>query len=267
MIKILLLGDVVGRPGRRALTHILPDFRRSNGIDFCIANGENAAGGRGITRSVYKELRAAGVDVVTLGDHAWDQDDALELVDTEAEALRPGNGQSSLPGRGWNVYQRPGGRTVAVVNVIGRVFMPPLFSCPFEYVDHVLEELKKSDVRIIIVDIHAEATSEKIAMGHHLNGRVSAVFGTHTHVQTADEQILSNGTAFITDLGMSGPMDSVLGREVDAVLRKFTSGLPTRMPVATDDVRIQGAIVEVNERTGRAESIRRIQERHLMESW
>jgi metallophosphoesterase (TIGR00282 family) len=267
MMKLVLLGDVVGRPGRHALSQILPSFRRNHGIDFCIANAENAAGGRGITRGVCKELRAAGVDVITLGDHAWDQDEAQDLVTTEADVLRPGNGQRSLPGRGWNVYRGPGGTAIAVVNVIGRVFMPPLYGCPFEYMDEVLHELMEADVRVIVVDIHAEATSEKIAMGYHLNGRVSAVFGTHTHVQTADEKVLSNGTAYITDLGMCGPMDSVLGREVDAVLRKFLSGLPTRMPVAKEDVRVQGAIVELNERTGRAETIRRVQERDLTGSW
>jgi len=258
-MNILLVGDVVGAPGRRALRELLPRLRRQHGIDFCVVNGENAAGGRGITRAVFRELCDTGADVVTLGDHAWDQDEIAGVIDGESQLLRPANTQAGQPGRGHVVCVAPGGVKVGVLNLIGRVYMPPS-DCPFAAAERILGLWPAHQVPVIVVDFHAEATSEKIALGRFLDGRVSAVAGTHTHVQTADEAVLPGGTAYITDLGMTGPMDSVLGREVSAVLRRFVSGMPTRLPVAKADIRLHGLLVDVDETSGRARTARRIAE-------
>lgn len=258
-MNVLHVGDIVGSPGRRAFTEAVPRLREMHGLDLVIANGENAAGGRGITPKLADELREAGADVITLGDHCWDQRELAPWLKDARRIVRPANFAPGCPGTGVCVIQA-GSTEVAVVSLIGRVFLPP-FDCPFRKIDEILRELT---ARVILVEIHAEATSEKIAMGWHLDGRVSSVVGTHTHVQTADERILPRGTAYLTDLGMTGPRDSVLGRDVPSVLQKFSNGMPSRFGIAGDDhPRLEGAVVDIDEHTGTARSIERV--RHVLE--
>lgn len=254
-LKILLVGDIVGSPGRRMFKRVVAEFRARGAVQAVVANAENAAGGSGLTQALAGELFAAGADLLTLGDHTWDQKDMAGWLGAEKRVLRPANYPPRCPGRGWGIIATPTG-PLAVVNLQGRVFMNPV-DCPFRAIDALLEGAVPRDVPVL-VDFHAEATSEKIAMGWHLEGRVAAVVGTHTHVQTADERILPGGTAYITDLGMTGPRQSVLGREVEPVLRRFITGMATRFAVAKRDAVLEGAVVTLDARSGRALAIERI---------
>jgi 2',3'-cyclic-nucleotide 2'-phosphodiesterase len=253
MLKLLFIGDIVGRPGRDIVNERLAGLRREHSLDFVIANGENSAAGSGITAPITRSLHAAGVDAVTLGDHVWDQrgweTDILQLENV----CRPANLPASCPG--WDhVIMESRGFRVGVFTVLGRQYLNMKSECPFLAADRMIKQLR-GQTDAIIVEIHAEATSEKQALGWHLDGRVTAVLGTHTHVPTADARVLPKGTAFICDVGMTGPYGSVLGREVEPVIGRFLDGLPRRFPVATDDVRLSGAIVEINPTMGQAENI------------
>ena len=255
-MKILFIGDIVGAPGREAIKKLVGPLRQEMGIDFVIANAENASGGSGITAKVADDLFSSEVDVITSGDHIWKKVEIFELINREARILRPLNYPSGAPGRGATVFKTKAGVKIGVINVNGRVFMDAL-ECPFKTTREACEELAK-ETKIIIVDIHAEATSEKVALGWYLDGKVSAVLGTHTHIQTADEKILPKGTAYITDVGMTGPYDSVIGRRVEDVLTRFLSSIPVRFEVAQENIQLHGALVEVDEKTGKATSIIRI---------
>ncbi len=256
-LNLLCIGDVVGRPGRYVVSQTLPDFTRDRAIDCVICNAENAAGGSGLTPQLYEKFLRYGVDVITMGDHVYRRQDLIPLLSQTDRMIRPANLPPVAPGRDHLVYTTGRGLRVAVISLLGRLYMRTPVDCPFRTVDAVLARLP-SDVKVIAVEIHGEATSEKIALGWHLDGRVSVVFGTHTHVPTADECILPNGTAYITDLGMTGPYDSVLGRRKDRVLRAMTTSVPTPFDVATKDPRMCGVLVRVNHATGRAEHIERI---------
>lgn len=258
MIRILFLGDVVGEPGRRALGRRLKGLREELAVDFTIINGENAAGGRGISGRQCIELLKAGATVITTGDHVWDQKDLPAYIETEPRLLRPCNYPAGTPGGGSVVLDTPKG-PVGVLNVRGLTFLNPPLDNPFTRAAEEVEKLRAS-AKVIFVDFHAETTSEKIALGRYLDGRVSAVVGTHTHVQTADEQIFPGGTAFLCDAGMCGPADSVLGRTVDSILRRFLTGMPAVLPVAGGDVMLCGAVVDVDPADGRALAIRRVRE-------
>ena len=255
-MKILFIGDVVGKPGRRAVATLVPKLREERGIDFVIANGENSAHGAGLTASTVDALFASGVEVITSGDHVWDQKEIYGVIEHEPRLVRPLNFPASAPGKGSVVVKLDDLPPVAVLNLIGRVFMPNT-DCPFRAAEAEVMRLRQQ-TNVIIVDLHAEATSEKIAMGRFLDGKVSAVIGTHTHVATADEQILPKGTAYISDAGMCGPHDSVLGRDVNAVLQRFLTQMPQKMEVAEGDVALCGVIVDVDENTGHARGIERI---------
>ena len=260
MIKILHVGDIVGSPGRQVFARVVPRMRKDGEVDFVVANGENSAGGKGITPEICEELFAAGADVITLGDHAWDQKEILKHIDVENRLVRPANFAPGCPGRGFTTVDTTFGR-VTVLVLLGRVFLPPM-DCPFRAADAILK--RGMDLgSIVLAEIHAEATSEKKAMGRFLDGRVTSVVGTHTHVQTSDEKILPKGTAYLTDLGMTGPMDSIIGMEVDIVLNRFLTGLPARFEVAREDVALEGALLTVDPRTGKASKIKRIRE-HLV---
>lgn len=255
-MKILFIGDVVGKPGRQAVAALLPKLRREHQLDFVIANGENSAHGAGLTTSTIKELLAAGVDVVTAGDHVWDQKGFEQEIDNLPQVVRPLNVAPATPGRGSVILEVGDRARVGVINVMGRVFMPNN-DCPFRAALNEVNKLRRQ-TSVIVVDIHAEATSEKIALGRYLDGQVSLVVGTHTHVQTSDDQILPKGTAYLTDAGMCGPHDGVLGREVEPVIRRFVSGMPQRLEVAAGRVELCGCVVEVDENTGLAQSIQRL---------
>lgn len=258
-MRIAFFGDVVGRPGRAAVMAVVPRFRREQGVDFVVANCENAAHGKGVSPRIAEELRDAGIDVLTSGNHVWSDRTIVPYLGESRRLLRPLNLPPGTPGRGWTVVARAGGASVAVVNLIGRVFMGPC-DCPFRAVDAALEEIAQS-TSIILVDMHAEATSEKGAMAHYLDGRVSAVVGSHTHVQTADEAVLPKGTAILTDAGMCGPERSVLGVRIDKAIERFVTQLPVRLDVAEGEAIVQGALIDVDDATGRAVGIERIQER------
>jgi metallophosphoesterase (TIGR00282 family) len=254
-MKILMVGDLVGSVGRQIFSRLVPALRQKGKADFVVVNAENAAGGKGITRPLAEELFAAGADVITLGDHTWDRNEVESYLDYEPRILRPLNFAPGCPGHG-HVSVRTTWGDVVVVNLVGRVFMHS-YDCPYRTVDALLE--KNRDLgRIVLVDFHAEATSEKIVMGRYLDGRVSAVVGTHTHVQTSDEAILPHGTAYITDLGMTGAKDSALGRDLASVTNMLLTGMPTRFKLAEDDVKLEGVIIDVEESTGRAKRIKRI---------
>lgn len=256
-IRILAIGDVVGKPGRRAVHALLPAFRREHAVDLCVANAENAAGGSGITGKTVEDLFRAGVDVITLGDHTWKKKDALPVLAGNERVVRPLNYPPGAAGFGHTTVRLSDGTPICVINLLGRVFLPPI-DCPFRAVDGVLARIGDA-CRVILLDVHAEATSEKVAMGWYLDGRVSAVWGTHTHVQTADERILPKGTAYVTDLGMTGPYHSVIGREIEPVLHRFLTGMPTPFGVATRDVRLSGVLLNVDPKSGRASAIERVQ--------
>lgn len=257
-MKVLLVGDIVGKPGRNAFTRVVSRLKGEGLVDFVIANGENAAAGRGPTPELANSLISAGADVVTLGDHAWDAREMVAGIDMEELIIRPANFSKGAPGKGWVRVNTPEGPLV-VMQLIGRVFMQPTYDCPFQTADRMLNGMLSSD-KVIFVDFHGEASSERMAMGRFLDGRVSAVFGTHTHCQTSDETVFENGTAYITDLGMTGPKDSVLGREVAPVVKKFMTGTPQKFDVAKGKPTLEGAIVDVDMTTGKARSIERIRE-------
>ncbi len=256
-MKILIVGDIVGSPGRTAFARIVGRLRTAGEVDFVVANAENSAGGRGLTPALAEDLFRAGADVLTTGDHVWDQKELAKHIDKEPRILRPANYAPVCPGKGYITVDTPAGR-VTVIDLVGRVFLGPA-DCPFRAADQILNT--GGPGKIVIVDLHAEATSEKIAMGRYLDGRVSAVVGSHTHVQTSDETILPKGTAYITDLGMTGPKDSVLGREVESILHKFLTGMPAPFEVATKDVNLEGVLITVDEKTGRATKIKRVREK------
>lgn len=258
-MKILFIGDVVGEPGRRAVHDLLPGLRRRHEPDLVIANGENSAGGSGITPGTAGELFAYGVDLITCGDHLWDQKEVITLLQNESRFLRPLNHPQGTPGRGSIVHQPANRAPVGVVNLQGVTFMANLDN-PFVCIRAEVQRLRQK-TNIIFVDFHAEATSEKTALARMLDGQVSAVIGTHTHVQTADEQIFPGGTAFLSDAGFTGPHESVIGREIEPVVKRFLTLQPQRFAVATRDIRLQGAVVEIEESSGHATSIARISER------
>jgi metallophosphoesterase (TIGR00282 family) len=255
-MKVLMAGDIVGSAGRRALGEIVKRLKASEGLDLVVANAENAAGGKGLTGPVAEELFRAGADVLTLGDHTWDQKEIVAFLGQEPRVVRPANFAPGCPGRGVTTVNTPLG-SVTVINLVGRVFMGP-YDCPFRTVDAALAAGGLG--KVVLVDLHAEATSEKIAMGRYLDGRVTAVVGTHTHVQTSDECILPGGTAYITDLGMTGSKDSVLGRDLESVTRMFLTGMPAKFKLATDQVVVEGVLLDVDRKTGRAKGIRRLRE-------
>jgi len=257
-MKILFIGDIVGAPGREAVKKLLPGLKKEFALDFAIANAENAAGGSGVTLKVVEELFAAGLDVLTSGDHIWKKKEIFEFINGEGRLLRPLNFPTGAPGRGWGLFKAKN-TPVGVINVNGRVFMEAL-DCPFRTSRQAQEELSE-DAKIIIVDIHAEATSEKVALGWYLDGKVSAVLGTHTHIQTADEKILPNGTAYITDVGMTGAYDSVIGRRVEDVLERFLTAVPVRFEVAEGNVQLHAVVLDIEENSGKARSIIRIQKK------
>ena len=259
-MRLLFLGDVVGRPGRRAVRAVLPRLIAREGADFVVANCENASGGKGIDPDAAEELRDAGVDVLTSGNHVWQHQAIVPYITENRRLLRPHNFAPGVPGTGCAVHRaRKSETSVGVLNLIGRVFMGPA-DCPFRAAEAAVAELRR-EATVILVDMHAEATSEKVAMGRFLDGRVSAVVGSHTHVQTADEEILAGGTAYLTDAGMCGPLSSVLGVRSDQVLRRFLTQMPTRFDVASGPVIVQGALIDVDPASGRASMVRRIRER------
>jgi metallophosphoesterase (TIGR00282 family) len=257
LIKILFLGDIVGEPGRRAVIESLPHIRDEHGIDFIIVNGENSANGRGITPKISIDLLRAGAAVITSGDHIWDQREIAAYLPTEPRLLRPINYPPGAPGAGSIVLETAKG-PVGVINVQGRTFMKLALENPFHAIRAEVEKMREQ-TKVIFVDVHAEATSEKVAMGRFLDGQVSAVVGTHTHVQTSDERILPGGTAFLCDAGMCGPIDSIIGSDVAPILERFLSALPSASPVArSSEVQISGAIVSIESETGRAVAIERL---------
>ncbi|MFH1031011.1 MAG: TIGR00282 family metallophosphoesterase [Chloroflexota bacterium] len=248
---ILSIGDIIGKPGRQAVTELLPGLREEYNFQMVVANGENVAGGVGLTPDTARELILSGADVLTSGNHIWAQKEIVPYLDGEMPILRPLNYPPGVPGRGYLVKNG-----VLAVNLIGRTFMGNL-DCPFRAMDKLLAELEDRPP-IIIVDFHAEATSEKMAMGRYLDGRVSAVLGTHTHVGTIDAQVLSGGTAYVTDIGMTGPIDSVIGDDTDAVLNRFLTGIPSRLYVGQGKVMFNAILVKIDDKTGKAKSIKRI---------
>jgi hypothetical protein len=256
-VKILFIGDIVGRPGRQIVRVALPRLIDQHMIDLVVANGENAAAGFGLTPDVVSELFSLGIDVLTTGNHVWDKRDGLVCLEQEPALLRPANYPAGAPGHGVGVFKTPAGLSVAVVNLEGRVFMGNL-DCPFRKADAILEELD-SDQRIIFVDFHAEATSEKGALAAYLDGRVSAIVGTHTHVQTADERVLPGGTAFISDVGMSGARDSVIGIRKELSIQRFMTQMPVRYEIAKKDPVLCAVVVSIDESTGKATGIERVQ--------
>ncbi|MCK6472946.1 MAG: TIGR00282 family metallophosphoesterase [Planctomycetes bacterium] len=256
VLTILFFGDVVGRPGRSGLCHGIAKLKAAHAPDLIVANGENSASGSGVTQSTLHKMLSYGAEVITTGDHFFRNKEYVTVVD-DPRVLRPANFPKGVGGRGWGVFETAKGERVGVVNVMGRIFMEPLQS-PYDAADEAVAALA-SQTKVILVDMHAEATSEKIALGWHLDGRVSAIVGTHTHIQTADERILPKGTAYITDLGMTGPYDSVIGREKEPVLKKLRTGVPARFEVAENDVKACGVVLKIDSATGRAQSIERFQ--------
>lgn len=255
-MRVMILGDVVGRPARRAVRDLVPALIEKEAIDLTIANAENAAGGMGVDIKSAKELLSSGIQVLTSGNHIWKKKEIYPFLDDQESLIRPANFPAGAPGKGWCLWQGNGLRAL-IINLQGRVFMPNHVEDPFRCVDHILKQ-QGANSRVVIVDMHAEATSEKYAMGWYLDGRASTVYGTHTHVQTADERILPAGTAYITDVGMCGPLDSVIGMEKETVIQGFITQLPRQFEVAQDNVVLQGIIVNVDETTGQAREIRRL---------
>ena len=255
-MRILFVGDIVGKPGRRAAKTLLPGLKDEFSPDFTIANGENAAGGMGITKETAHEIFKAGVDAITLGNHVWAKKEVYAYLDEDARIVRPANYPAGVPGRGYSLLSTDGGDSVGVANLCGRVFMDCLEN-PFSTADRFLETLA-GQTAVIVVDFHAEATSEKTAFGLYVDGRVSAVVGTHTHVQTADEQILQGGTAYITDVGMTGPIDSVIGVKKEIIIPRFTTQMPNKFEVAEGDAFLSAVMVDVDASTGKATHIERL---------
>lgn len=256
-MKLLFIGDIVGRAGRKMLVDHLDRLIDKHFIDLVVANGENAAAGYGLTVPVLREIFDAGVDVVTTGNHIWDKKEIMPVLEKESRLLRPANYPAGLPGYGSGVYETAAGVKVGVLNLEGRVFMKNL-DCPFRAADDLVAELQ-GETPIIFVDFHAEATSEKQALGYYLDGRVSAVVGTHTHVQTADERVLPEGTGYLTDVGMTGSQDAIIGNQKEPALQRFLTQLPVRLEVAKKNPFLCGVLLTINEKTGRCEAIERIQ--------
>lgn len=254
-MNILVIGDIVGKPGRAIIKALLSKIQSENDISFTIANAENAAGGRGLTRDIKDDLLAMGIDVLTMGNHVWDNKNIFSFIDDEPRLIRPINYPGDCPGQGVHIYHTAFNKRIAVINASGRIYLPAL-DCPFQTVNDTVEDLQDK-VDYIIVDFHAEATSEKMALAYYLDGRVSAVLGTHTHIQTADEKILSGGTAYITDLGMTGPMDSILGMEKQPIIDKFLNARPARFEVANGPMQMQGVILQFDEANNSASKIQR----------
>ena len=257
-VKLLFIADIVGQPGRRAVKQLVPQLRQKHGLNLVIANGENSAGGSGITVNTAQELFAAGVDVITCGDHLWDQKEVMVLLENERRFVRPLNYPAGTPGQGSTIFQAPGLPPVAVMNLQGRTFMAAIEN-PFHAALAEVDRLRRT-TKLIFIDFHAEATSEKVAMARMLDGSVSAIVGTHTHVQTADEQIFPGGTAFLCDGGFTGPHESVIGRDIEPIIRRFMTNMPQKFEVAKGRVMLQGAVVDIDEFTGRATSIQRVSE-------
>ena len=257
-MNILCIGDIIGSPGRQALEKLLPDIKKEFGVDFTIVNAENSAGGFGLTGRIADQFLKQGCDVLTLGDHTWDKRDLYEYLAETDKVIRPANFPPGAPGRGWTVRKAKNGQKIGVINLLGRVFMRYNVECPFRSLENIVKEVRK-ETNIIILDMHAETTSEKVAMGFFADGKISGVFGTHTHIQTADEKILPKGTAYITDLGMTGPYDSVIGQEKELIIERFLTSMPNKFSVATEDVWLHGAVMEIDEKTGKALNITRIQ--------
>jgi len=262
-MKILVIGDIVGKPGRDAIRGLLPGLKKEYSLDFVIANAENSSGGSGITQKTAQELFDAGVHVLTSGDHIWKKREIFEYIAGEKRVLRPLNYPAGAPGEGAAVFTADNGVPVAVINVNGRVFMDPI-EHPFHETDKALAKVSPL-AKVIIIDMHAEATSEKVALGWYVDGRASAVVGTHTHIQTADERILPRGTGYLTDAGMTGPYDSVIGRKVEDVLERFLTGLPARFEVAQENVQLHGVVITVDEQTGRTRALERVQKKYVPE--
>lgn len=255
-MKVLFLGDVFGKPGREILKKKLPSLVEENNVDFIIANGENAAGGIGITPDICETLLYMGVDIITSGNHIYKKREIYDYIERQPRLLKPANYPPSTPGSGYHIMSDKKNNKIAVINICGRVFID-YFDCPFRTIDKILSNVRK-ETPVIIVDFHAEVTSEKVAMGWYLDGRVSAVVGTHTHVQTADERILPGGTAYITDVGMVGPRNSVIGVKKENIIKKFLTMMPQKFTVSEDDYLVNGVVININEKNGRAESINRL---------
>ena len=257
-MKILMVGDIVGKGGRRAVNGLVPKLRAEFGCVFCVANGENMAGGSGLNQKCLGEIANCGVDVITTGDHVWDQRDFVTGIVESFRVLRPANLPPMQPGRGWGFFRTSDGSEIAVINLLGRVFMGGAHAdCPFRTADAILREIGNR-TKLIFVDIHAEATSEKIAIARHLDGRVTAVLGTHTHVATADEQVLPGGTGLQCDVGMVGARESILGRAIEPVLKRFTTGMPAQFTVVDTGVRLHATVIDADPVTGRASSLQRV---------
>ena len=255
-MRVMLVGDVIGRPGRRAFREYVQKLRKEKKIDVVIANGENSAAGKGLTRTSLDELYSGGADIITTGNHVWDKKDVMEFIDSEPFLIRPANYPEGTPGKGYCLYPFKA-KTIGVMNLSGRTFMPAL-DCPFQKAEELLKEMQ-GQCDLIFLDFHAETTSEKMALGFYLDGRITGLVGTHTHIQTADERILPRGTAYITDLGMVGPWNSVLGVRTDNIIYKFTTGLPVRFEVEDEGPRVFSAvIVETDDKTNKAVGIERI---------
>jgi hypothetical protein len=256
-MRLLFVGDIVGQPGRSILRRALPFMRAQHNVEYVIANAENAAGGFGVTKDICDELLDLGIDCLTSGNHVWDKKEILPFIDLIPQLVRPANYPARQPGRGTHVGRsRRSSVAVATLNLSGRVFIGGSIDDPFRRAEEEVERLR-SEARVIFVDIHAEATSEKLALAHFLDGRVTAVIGTHTHVPTADERVLPKGTAFLTDVGMTGPYDSVIGVEKDAIVERFLTGMPTRFETAKGDPRFAAVVIDVDEKTGLALGIQR----------
>ena len=260
-MKVLFIGDIVGEPGREAIKALLPGLVKKNGINCVIANAENSAGGSGITPPIAKELKSYNIDIITSGDHIWKRREIIEILDKEQTILRPLNYPKETPGFGSVIVEVPGHAVkIGVVNLVGRVFMEAV-ECPFRTSREEIGRMRKITPNIF-VDIHAEATSEKIALGWYLDGLVTAVMGTHTHVQTADEKILPEGSAYITDVGMTGPFDSVIGRRKEQILTRFITQMPARFQMADADIWLNAVVIDFDEKTGKASFIERIQKKY-----
>lgn len=255
-MRILVIGDIIGNSGVKKIKEIIPNFKKENNIDFIIANAENSADGMGITVKIFEDLKKSNIDVMTMGNHTWGKREIFSIID-EPQIIRPANYSKGVPGKGYMIYEC-NGKNIAVINLIGRVDIAVLSENPFLKVEGIIEKIKdKAD--IIIIDFHAEATAEKIAMGYFLDGKVTCVYGTHTHVQTADEKILEKGTAYITDIGMTGPVYSVIGMDVEASLKRFVTTLPERYKVSADkNIMMNGIILQINDETCRTEKIERV---------
>jgi metallophosphoesterase (TIGR00282 family) len=255
-LNILFIADIVGRPGRWAVSQLLPDLKKTHQIDFTIANVENAAGGFGLTKEIAKKIHSYGVDCLTSGNHIWDRKDIYPYLSEDGRILRPANYPPDAPGRGAGIFETKGGERIGVLNIQGRVYIKEI-DCPFRVAEEEIKRLKE-ETNIVIVDLHAEATSEKIALGWYLDGKVSAVLGSHTHVQTADEDILPHGSAYITDAGMTGAHDSVIGINKEDALARFLLQIPRRFTPAKKDIKFCGALVKIDPETGKALGIERI---------